>query len=183
MLNDRIIELIQERFKTPIRYPQQCEALALDIQETTGQTLGTTTLKRMLGFVNGTKSARPSSLDILAQYLGFPDYNLLIKEIGIDTDISTFGQVRSLVSANLEPGEQIQVTYAPNRLLVLSYIGDNRYLVNESRGGKLQKGDWLTISGFYEGFELVVSDVVRGEQHLGAYIAAKQGGLTGIEII
>lgn len=153
------------------------------IQEATGQTLGTTTLKRMMGFVNGPASSRPSSLDIIAQYLGYPDYNLLAKDLGEDTEISDFRPVESIDSIDLEIGEQIQITYQPNRLLVLTYIGENKYVVNESRGSKLLKGDKLIIAGFYIGFELLVSDVERGGCHLGSYQAAKQGGLTSVEIV
>ena len=183
MINDKIRQMILEKFNSPIQYPQQCEALAMAIQEATGQTLGTTTLKRMLGFVNGPANPRPSSLDIIAQYLGYPDYNLLAKDLGEDTEISDFRAVESIDSADLLPGEQIQITYHPNRLLTLSYIAENRYLVNESRGSKLIKGDILTIAGFYGGFELLISDVERDKKHLGSYQAAKQGGLTGVEII
>lgn len=153
------------------------------IEETTGQTLSTTTLKRMMGFINGPAQARPSSLDILAQYLGYPNYKLLAKDIGEESEISEFRPVESINSADLEVGEQIQVTYHPNRLMLMSYLGDNRYIVNESRGGKLLKGDKLTIAGFYVGFELLVSDVERSGQHLGSFVAAKQGGLTSVEII
>ncbi|MCM1293478.1 MAG: hypothetical protein NC111_04825 [Bacteroides sp.] len=183
MINDKIKKLIKDKFKVEIQYSQQCEALAMAIQEETGQTLSTTTLKRMLGFVNGPAQSRPSSLDILAQYLGYPDYKLLAQDLGENTEISEFRLVENITSDDLMEGEQIQVTYHPNRVLVLSYIGQNLYLVNESRGSKLQKGDKLLISGFYVGFELLISDVERGKQHLGSYVAAKQGGLTSIEIL
>lgn len=153
------------------------------IKEATGQTLGTTTLKRMFGFVSGPANPRPSSLDIIARYLGYPDYNLLAKDVGEDTDISDFRAVESIDSADLEAGEQIQLTYHPNRVLVLTYIGENRYVVNESRGSKLLKGDKLMIAGFYVGFELLISDVERSGRHLGSYQAAKLGGLTGVEIL
>lgn len=175
--------MIREKFNSPILYPQQCEALAMAIQEATGQTLGTTTLKRMLGFVNGSVWPRRSSLDIVARYLGYPDYTLLAKDIGEDTDISDFRAVESIDSADLEPGEQIRIAYHPNRELLLTYLGDNKYLVNESQGSKLMKGDMLMIAGFYVGFELLISDVERDKKHLGSYQAAKQGGLTAVEII
>lgn len=183
MISDKIQQMIRERFNAPIQYPQQCEALALAIQESTGQTLGITTLKRMLGFVTGPASPRPSSLDIIAQYLGYPDYNLLAKDLGEDCEISDFRTVESIDSIDLEPGEQVQITYHPNRLLVLSYLGDNLYLVNEARGSKLLKGDKLLIAGFYVGFELLITDVERAGKHLGSYQAAKQGGLTSVEIL
>lgn len=183
MINNKIKQMILEKFNSPIQYSQQCETLALAIEEETGQPLSTTTLKRMLGFVNSAARPRPSSLDILAQYLGYPNYDLLAKDIGENTDISDFRPVEKIDSDDLLPGEQVQLTYSPNRVLVLSYLGENRYLVNESRGSKLQKGDKLMIAGFYVGFELLVSDVERGGQHIGSYVAAKQGGLTSVEII
>lgn len=183
MINDNIRQMILEKFNSPLTYPQQCEALAMAIKEATGQTLGTTTLKRMMGFVSGPASPRPSSLDIIAQYLGYPDYSLLAKDLGEDAEISDFRAVESIDSADLEPGEQIQITYNPNRVLVLTYIGENKYVVNESHGSKILKGDKLMVAGFYVGFELLVSDVERGGRHLGSYQAAKQGGLTGVEIV
>ncbi len=172
-----------ERFGAPLEYPQQCEALAMDVREATGEALGTTTLKRLMGFVGGTVAARKSTLDILARYAGYADYRLLAKDLGEDGDISDFREVESLTSADLEAGERVRIAYEPHRELVLSYLGDNLYVVDESRGSKLQKGDRLIIAGFYVGFELLVADVERDGRHLGAYQAAKQGGLTGVEIV
>lgn len=153
------------------------------IKESTGHALSTTTLKRMLGFVNGPARPRQSSLDIIAQYVGYENYGLLAKDIGEDSEISDFRAVDNITSDDLTVGEQIQLTYAPNRTLVLSYMGNNKYLINKSNGGKLQKGDKLLIAGFYIGFELLIVDVERNGNHLGSYIAAKQGGLTSVEIV
>lgn len=183
MISDKIRQMIMEKFNAPLLYPQQCEALAMAIKETTGQTLGTTTLKRMLGFVKGSGGSRASSLDIIAQYLGYRDYNLLCKDLGEDTDISDFRGVESFDSADLEAGERVRICYEPDRELILSYLGNNRYVVEESKGSKLLRGDKLIIAGFYVGFALLVSDVEREGVHRGAYQAAKQGGLTEIEII
>lgn len=183
MLPDTIKQKIIERFNSPIAYPQQCEALAMAIQEATGQTLGVTTLKRMLGFVKGAAAPRRASLDIIAQYLGYRDYDILAKDLGDDADISDFEAIESIDSADLEAGERVQITYQPNRRLVLSYLGENKYRVDESQGSKLLGGDIVMIAGFYVGFELLVSDVERGGCHLGAYQAAKQGGLTSVEIL
>ncbi len=183
MLSERIIGLLQERFGTPLQYPQQCEALAMAIQEATGHSLGTTTLKRMLGFVGGTVNARTSSLDIIARYLGYPDYELLSRDFGEDTDFSDFRQVESIDSIDLEPGEAIKLTYHPDRQLILCYLGDNIYEVTESHGSKLLKGDRLIIAGFYVGFKLLITDVEREGKHLGSYQAAKQGGLVSVEIL
>ena len=183
MINERIREKVMERFGSTLEYPQQCEALALAIQEATGQTLGTTTLKRMLGFVKGAAQPRRASLDIIARYIGYADYLLMTKDLGEDCEISDFRMVESIDSADLEPGERIQIAYDPNRTLVLRYLGENKYVAEESCGSKLLAGDRLMIAGFYVGFELMVSDVEREGCHLGPYQAAKRGGLTSVEIL
>lgn len=183
MINEKIIHLIKQKFNSEIKYSQQCEVLALAIEEETGQSLSTTTLKRLLGFVSGSAQPRSSTLDIIAQYIGYPNYKLLEQDLGENNEISEFRPVENISSDDLEMGEQIQVTYNPNRIILMTYLGNNLYLINESRGSKLLKGDKLLISGFYIGFELLIYDVERSGKHLGSYIAAKQGGLTCIEII
>jgi len=183
MLNENIRQMIETRFKAKIKYSQQCEALAMDIEESTGKPLSTTTLKRMLGFVNGSVQPRLSSLDILAEYLGYPNYQLLTKDFDKDSEISEFKWVNTIESADLQIGEQLQITYDPNRMLILSYLGDNQYLVNESHGSKLIKGDKLRILAFYLGFELIVTNVERAGKSLGIYRMAKQNGITGIKIL
>ncbi len=183
MLSDKVRQMVEKRFGAKVRYPQECEALAVAIREATHESLGTTTLKRMLGFVGGVSRARRSSLDIIARYLGYGDYDLLAKDLDEDAEISDFRTVENITSEDLMEREQIQLTYEPHRMLRLEYLGQNLYIVKESKGSKLQKGDRLLIAGFYVGFELVISDVERSGRHLGSYIAGKQGGLTSIEII
>ena len=183
MIDSIIKEMIIERFNAPLIYPQQCEALSEDIRAVTGQRLGVTTLKRMLGFIKGAANPRRASLDIIAQYLGFADFGKLRDYIGHDIDISDFTPLDSLTSDDLEPGEEVSVTYDPGRRLVMQYLGDNLYEVEESEGSKLMAGDKLLIAGFYVGFNLLITDIERGGSHLGAYRAAKRGGLTSDEII
>lgn len=183
MVNEKIIQLIRQRFKVDIVYPQQCEVLSMAIEDATGKSLSTTTLKRMLGFVRGVDTPRLSSLDILAQYLGYNNYSELARAIGEYGTSSEFRHVKKVMSEELTEGDQIQITYQPDRMLRLSYMGNNKYLVNESRGSKLLKGDQLLITAFYVGFDLVVSDVERAGEHLGSYVAAKQGGISTIRIL
>ncbi|MDE6033286.1 MAG: hypothetical protein K2G15_04920, partial [Muribaculaceae bacterium] len=83
----------------------------------------------------------------------------------------------------LEAGEEVCVTYDPGRRLVMQYLGENLYEVKESEGSKLMAGDKLLIAAFYVGFNLLITDIERGGNHLGAYRAAKRGGLTSVEII
>ena len=181
MLDERIIRLIKDRFKSEIIYPQQCEALSMDIEASTGKSLGTTTLKRMLGFVQGVTSPRDSSLDIVAQYLGYTSYSVLFENIENSASVSEFASVESILSESLSVGDRIRMTYEPKRSLELEYLGNRLYEVKRSECCKLKAGDKLRASAFYVGLELVAESVEREGVNIGSYRAAKQGGLTALE--
>lgn len=183
MESNEILKKIQEKFGSPISYSSQCDALAEAIFEGTGERIGTSTLKRMFGLVGEKVTPRTSTMDIIAQYIGYPNYALLVKDLGKDADISMFTPVDGIDVAQLKKGSQIQLCYDPNRLIIMSYTGDYKFIVNESYGSKLQKGDELVITQLAVGFDLLISNVVREGKNLGAYHAAKQYGLKSIEII
>ena len=182
MINQEIIKKIEEKFGKKLLYSQDCEALSEAILEQTGERIAVSTLKRMAGFVSKKCQPRLSTMDIIARFIGYPSYRLLSQEVNNDTEISDFAWVEELESKSLKEGTQLQLTYDPGRVLVLTYLGNDTFIVNESYKSKLQQGDKVTISHVTKGFELLVSDVMRNGESLGPYQAAKAGGLTSIEL-
>lgn len=182
MLNRDLIDMIEERHGRKLVYSNDCEALSEHIFAVTGERLSIATLKRMFGFVGLNVEPRKSTMDIIAQYVGYQSYELLISDTGRDTDISEFSYVDEVVSDDLTEGSQIQITYEPGRLLVMTYLGDNYFIINESYKSKLLKGDKVRITHFTKGFELLVSNVIRDGNNIGPYQSAKAGGLTSIEV-
>lgn len=183
MLNEKIREKIEAKHGQKMTYSQDCESLSESIYKETGERLSIATLKRLFGFVGLQVVPRMSTMDIIAQYVGYPNYNILAKEIGDDTEISDFTPVDEIVASETDEGTQIQISYDPGRVLVLTYIGEGYFIVNESIKSKLQKGDKIKVSHLTKGFKLLVSDVIRDGRSLGAYTGAKEGGLTSVEII
>ena len=60
------------------------DVLSQAIRDRTKENLGVNTLKRLFGFKTDKVVPRLSTMDILAQYLGYADYETLIKELGED---------------------------------------------------------------------------------------------------
>lgn len=174
---------VEERFGRELKYSQDCEALAQSILEVTKERLGVTTIKRLFGFAGETVAPRASTMDIIAQYLGYDDMADMTSCLGESPDISMFTPVDEIDVISLDHGTQLQITYNPGRLIIMTYLGECRFIVNESQGGKLRKGDILRITQLAKGFEMLVTDVIRDDMSLGAYHAAKDGGLTSIEVI
>ena len=181
MISKEIIERIEARHGHKLHYNNDCNALSEHIFEVTGERLSVSTLKRMFGFVSLEVEPRKSTMDIIAQFIGYPNYELLINDIGKDTKISQFSDIEEVITSDLKEGSQIKITYDPNRILILTYLGNEYFIVNKSLNSKLCKGDKIRVSHFVKGFELIVSDVIRDNTSIGSYRAAKSGGLTSIE--
>ena len=160
------------------------EVLSQSIADRTGERLSVNTLKRLFGFNIPRTAPRGSTMDIVAAYLGYADYDSLVKDLGEDADISLFTPVDCLEVADLEKGAQVRVAYEPNRVLILSYLGDFRFLVSEVEGSRnLRRDDVLTITQLAVSHRLVVTQVVRDGANLGAYESAKFRGLKSVEVV
>ena len=185
MANDNeILKRIKNKIGIGMNYNRDFEVLAQAILDETGERLGATTLKRMFGYKMDRVVPHESTMDIISRYLGYSDYRMLVKDLGPDCDISLFTPVDSIESVDLKAGTQIQITYDPNRVFILTYLSDNQYIINELEGSKnLKQGDVLTISQLAVGFPLIVSQVAREGKNLGKYVAAQERGLKSIEIM
>ena len=183
MAENEILKRIRKEYGDELKYAHQFEGLIGDIERKTGERLSLNTIRRIFGMNNETVVPRKSTMDIIAQYVGYPDYELLLKDVGEDSDISVFTPIDAIDVVDLEKGAQLQISYDPNRVLVMSYLGNFKFIVNESQGSKLEKGDELEITQMAVGFDLLVANVIREGKSLGPYHAAKQYGLKAIEKI
>lgn len=160
------------------------DALSQSIADSTGETLSVNTLKRLFGFKIEKVAARPSTLDIIARYLGYSDYEAMVKALGEDADISLFAPVDCVEVQNLEKGAQVRIAYDPDRVFYLSYLGDFRFKVDDVEGSrKILKDDLLTITQLAVGHRLVVTNVIRQGHDLGAYESAKFRGLKSVDVV
>ena len=170
---------IERAYGQPIRYPADCERLALRIRETLNETIGVTTLKRLFGFVNDVKDPRMSTLDILARFCGFENYDQMKCKVAEEGD-SDFEKKADILSSSLCEGAVVCFEYLPDRKVKLLYLGNSRFKVVESINGSLRKNDIITVTEFNLHFPLAVSNVKRNGENLGKYTAGKISGITSL---
>src|SRR6266700_3733422 len=108
MLSEEIRVKIEKRFGKPIVYHKDCEALAESIEKAVNERIGVTTLKRLYGIDKDFREPRKYTLNVLAQYLGYPDWASLNDSIEKETSFqnghsngnnetkSHFGQVNEV---------------------------------------------------------------------------------------
>jgi len=172
-----IVQLLEQKSSRGLRHSADCEFLALDIESVTGEHIGVNTLKRLLGFIDDEREPRVTTLDIIASYLGFENWESL--HVYDDKSNSSFDISSDEVRVNeLLVGQRIQISYPPDRRVVITCQGQNHFVVESSLNSKLQVGDELTITHIVEGYPLLVSKIVRDGQSLGSFTAGKAQGIT-----
>lgn len=182
MLPQTILDKIMEKYGKQTIYSADCAPLAamMGVSETT--------VKRMFGLVgkdSPEKNRVPhnSTMDIVSKWLGYTSYKELLCEIGEGDSSSEFTSLHKIETKDLTAGTQIQIRYEPARVLVMTYLGDEKFLINESKNSKLLKGDMIRLTSLVLEHEMIVSEVIRGGRSLGGYRGAKDGGLTSLEVI
>ena len=171
-----IIDLLQEKLGHEIRLSCDCDLLTLDIESMTGEHIGVNTMKRLLGFIADERTPRISTLNIIARYLGYADWESLRLEDAAHSN-SVFDNRDELLACSMARGQKLLITYSPNRKLVIEYEGDNHFRVIESENSKLCQDDLLTLTHIVRHYPLLVSDEIREGKSLGAFTAGKAQGI------
>lgn len=177
-----VTEMLRQKSGSDLRLPSDCEILSLDIESKTGVRIGATTLKRLIGFANDEQRPHASTLNVIARYLGYAHWDELSKiEDQGNSDFSSSDD--ELRSSDLQIGQEVEITYLPNRHVVLTYHGGNRYTVRVSENSKLQVGDEVEILNFVLHHPLLVMQVWRNNEALGQFTAGRVSGLSTIRVI
>ena len=172
-----MIKLLEKKSGNPLNSSSACERLALDIESQTGEKLGFTTLKRLLGFTSEQAEPRHSTLDILARYLGFKSYTELEDALNNKGDSDFDSNSETVYSSRLPAEAEIRLSYSPNRRLTLKHVEDDEFIVMESINGSLQKGDIILVKSFTSGLPMIARDVIRKGERLGRYVAGSKFGI------
>ena len=127
-LSPYITELLREKSGNEIRLSRDCELLALDVESVTGEHIGVNTMKRLLGFIADEREPRTSTLDIIARYLGYDEWEAL-RLIDANSSNSSFGDRDEYLACYLEIGQRVLISYPPNRTLTIENQGENHFIV------------------------------------------------------
>lgn len=173
---------LEKKYGHSLRYPKDCAALSEAIFGTCRRRISESTLKRLLGFVNGIKEPRQYTLDILANYLGYPDYLSLSNSLEA-TGNSEFQIPFCLIADNLIPETLISFSYNPDRQVILKYQGNQMFEVSSSLNSGLKKGDTFRAVQFIQDYPLYLHEVIREKTSLGPFTAGKSGGIKQLRIL
>lgn len=168
---------VEEKVGRTMRLPSDFDMLSQVVFDATNERISTNTLKRLWDYLDGYRTSRRFTLNVLARYVGYRDWEDFCHNIG-DSAASQIFDTHYIDSDNLSVGTRLTLRWHPGRVVTLEYHGNNEYVVVESQQAKLTAGDSFKCQGFVPGQPLVINGLLhKGINHPINYICGKQGGI------
>lgn len=138
-----------------------------------------TTLMRIWGYVDEKVNPRKGTLDILAQFLGYEDWDGYNQNSGLakEQQSSPVMSRRLSVAKTLACGDRVRLTWQPERICEIEYMGDLLFRVIASDKTRLKAGDTFECSLIIEGEPLYLDNLRQGDQQPIAYVCGKKSGV------
>jgi hypothetical protein len=172
---------IENSISRKIKTPADFDFLSGVIWERLKTNISTSTLKRIWGYIDGTDTTRYSTINILACFLGYKDWEDFLEHIKREETIqSDIILTNSIQSKDLVIGDKLELCWLPNRRIIIEYLGKDKFIIRESYNSKLCVDDTFFCSYFFKGQPLYIDDLVQGYNKPVAYIIGKKDGLTHI---
>lgn len=160
-----------------MRLPSDFDVVAQVVADATGERISPNTLKRLWGYLDGYRTSRRFTLNVLARYAGHRDWDDFCRNLS-NTAASQIFDSHYVDSDTLQAGARLTLRWHPGRVVTIEYRGSNEWVVMDSRNAKLAVGDTFKCQGFVQGQPLVLNGVLhQGIDHPVSYICGKQGGI------
>ena len=145
-----------------------------------------TTLERVWNYSNrGYNTITLHTLNLLCQYIGKKDWqdfcDSLAEEGIIDSDMF---ECVAIKSKDLKIGDKLQIGWMPDRLCIVEYVGDNRFVASECNNSTMQPGDSFQCLEFILNQPVNMDNFIKSGKESNRnlrYVAGKVNGITTLK--
>lgn len=161
--------------ETPLHF----ERIAQMISQKTNEKISPTTLKRLWGYMTYPHQPRRIILDILSRYTGAADWTDFQQSTKPEGMVSGKINAFTLRVADLSEGQRIELSWLPDRIVTLQYLGNDEFEVINSKNSKLTEGERFRSSGFTTGSQAILYGLHHTDSphDLTDYVAGYKGGV------
>lgn len=148
--------------------------------ETLSARLSVDTIRVLWGYrANKNNTIRHATLDILAQYAGYIDWEDFVEQTKGESDSQL--SPKGLSVTNLHEGQIIIISWGTNRTARLRYDGSNHYVILEVHNSQLLRAeDEFDCYQWIVGETSYLSHLIHEGKDIGNYQIGVRGGLGAI---
>ena len=163
---------VERRVKRPMCSPKDFEMLEERVEAAVGERVSVSTLMRIWGYREGV-TARQSTLDVLARFVGYADYATLVDQYD-SSGLVADGHLD--VERALHPGDRLRLTWEPGRVCDVEYVGTARFRVVGAVQTHLTVGMEFECRLILAGEPLFVR-LLHSDGSTGIYECGRHGGV------
>lgn len=163
-------------------------AMTDDIYVKLKEHISETTLERLWQYSTRCySSVSLHTLDLLCRFIDVGSWENFCKELKLKSGVeSDFFDEESISVKQLKPGERIKIGWQPDPICILKYLGNCKFIVEESLNAKIHDGDTFTCHSFQLHQPLYLDDFRRAdvsEPSQSHYVAGSLNGLTLLQLL
>lgn len=159
--------------------------LSAGIEYTLREHMSESTLERLWGYSTRyyeTVSAR--TLNVLARFVGYQSWDDFCVKSAKDSSESELFSDESISSADLKVGDRLRIGWPPDRICVIRYLGENRFIAEETENSTMKPGDTFSCIQIQKGKPLHLDLFQKaGTSEKLRYIVGINTGLTLLEVL
>ena len=174
---------IETALKKKLQTPKDFEFLRERIYARLHTLVSRTTLMRLWGYVDEEVTPRKGTLDILSKFLGYKDWESYQENASLpkEQQSSPVMSRKLNVNSDLYIGERLRLTWQPDRVCDVEYLGELSFRVIASENTRIQPGDTFQCSLIVEGEPLYLDNLRKGDGSSSAetiaYVCGKKTGV------
>lgn len=170
---------VEARLQRGLLSPKDFEHLCGVISDELNERVSVSTLKRLWGYSKYMSSPSVSILSTLCRFVGYLDWEDY-KTHRNDSERIPSAQVlgdKITVAADLMAGDRIRLTWSPQRVCEIEYLGNSEFVVLSSRNSGIKADDRFCCSLIVSGEPLWLNNLRQVGKAPVAYVCGKQGGV------
>ena len=178
---------VEEKFGKPLLVHADFLVLVAEIEQSQRQHISESTLERVWGYsTRGYNTISLRTLDVLSIYAAECYWvqfcEMLKREAENESELFS---VESILATGLNVGDRLQIGWLPDRMCIVRYLGDSRFVAEECNNSKMQTGDTFTCQQFTLGKSLSLNNLCRKGDPDTSYACTigNRNGLTTLQLL
>ena len=136
-------------------------------------------IREEIDYVDEKVEPRKNTLDVLVRFLGYTGWEEYQRNVSLpkEQQSSPVLSRRLSVANSLALGDRLRLTWQPERVCDIEYLGGLRFVVTASKNTRLHESDTFECSLIVEGEPLYLDNLIQDNHPPIAYVCGKKSGV------
>ena len=170
-------EMIERMVGRKMVVPRDFVWLSEKVLERTQQRVSASTLRRFWGYVSEGVSASKFTKNVLANFLGYADFEEFGLSQGTGERQSQMVIGKEISCDDLYEGQQLKLSWLPDRTCIIRYQGNGSFKVVSSENTRLAKDDTFECHHFINHEPAYLHAWKHGDGEPATYAIGKKNGI------